>query len=422
MLMFVTAALLAQTTPPALSLAEAERRTLEHQPAVRQAHANAAVFDARSDQTMALLLPSINASAQFTRSHGSFSRGGSAAGGVVTGGTTNFMSIGVSGTQTLWDFGAIERLRASDKTVDAAKATERAVTLQVLLTTRRAFFATQATRALVHVAKDALENQRTHLNQIDQFVKAGLRTGIDLAQTQTLVANAELQLVNARNAYRLARAQLRQAISDPSLGDFEVADDSLPQTPREDEEVDVLVRRALDNRPELSSVRHQLEAQSLTVRAQHSGYIPTLVASGAVSEAGTSPDALGLNWSFGAALSWNLFAGGLTAAQVREARAAGDAVQSQLEAQLVQVRVDVETARLTVEDQRSAISAATTAVSAAKAQLTLAEGRYTQGVGSVLELSDAQILATTAAAQLVQANLALSTARAQLAAALGEMP
>jgi outer membrane protein TolC len=43
-------------------------------------------------------------------------------------------------------------------------------------------------------------------------------------------------------------------------------------------------------------------------------------------------------------------------------------------------------------------------------------------VGSILELNDAQVQVTSAAAQLVQTQLALSTARAQLLGALGEIP
>ena len=56
---------------------------------------------------------------------------------------------------------------------------------------------------------------------------------------------------------------------------------------------------------------------------------------------------------------------------------------------------------------------------AAQQRLELAEGRYRTGVGSAIELGDAQIAVTNAAAQVVQADYRLSTARAQLLRALG---
>ena len=59
----------------------------------------------------------------------------------------------------------------------------------------------------------------------------------------------------------------------------------------------------------------------------------------------------------------------------------------------------------------------------AKERLRLAERRYQTGVGSLIDLGDAQVAQTTAAAQLVQAEFTLSTARAQLVRALGrEVP
>ena len=66
------------------------------------------------------------------------------------------------------------------------------------------------------------------------------------------------------------------------------------------------------------------------------------------------------------------------------------------------------------------IGAAGEALTNARDQLTLAEGRYAHGLGSAVELGDAQVAYTTAEAQVVQARFGLASARAQLIAALGE--
>ena len=55
----------------------------------------------------------------------------------------------------------------------------------------------------------------------------------------------------------------------------------------------------------------------------------------------------------------------------------------------------------------------------ARERLRLAEERYQVGVGSAIELGDAQVALTQAAAQAVQADDQLSTARAQLLRAVG---
>jgi outer membrane protein len=196
----------------------------------------------------------------------------------------------------------------------------------------------------------------------------------------------------------------------------------LPALENELADVGTLVKQALEHRPELKALRQQQEAQVATVLGVRGGWAPTLGATGSVSEAGVALDNLGINWSLGVSLTWNLFNGLQTTGLLSEAQYQAQLLQGQLDAELLQVRVDVEQARATIEDQLSAVQAATTAVTAAKAQLALAEGRYAAGVGSVLELGDAQVQVTTMESQLVQARLTLFTARAQLSAALGELP
>jgi outer membrane protein len=129
------------------------------------------------------------------------------------------------------------------------------------------------------------------------------------------------------------------------------------------------------------------------------------------------------NWSATATLSWNVFQGGLTRAQAQEAGANLDSVQAQASALRQQVRVDLEQTRLAVRASKQTLAAAAEALINARDRLRLAEGRYRAGAGSAIELGDAQVALTTAAAQRVQAEYNLSTSRAQLLRALGrEVP
>ncbi len=79
----------------------------------------------------------------------------------------------------------------------------------------------------------------------------------------------------------------------------------------------------------------------------------------------------------------------------------------------------LEQALLGVRAARSSVQAATEAEANAREQLRLAEGRYQAGAGSIIELGDAQVAATSAAATEVQARFDLATARARLLLALG---
>jgi outer membrane protein len=130
-------------------------------------------------------------------------------------------------------------------------------------------------------------------------------------------------------------------------------------------------------------------------------------------------DQLGWNAAAGLSLSWNIFQGGLTRAQVSEAQANVMATVAQLDLLRQQIQSDVDGARLALRAAKESLSSTQEALVNARERLRLAEERYQVGVGSAIELGDAQVALTQAAAQAVQADDRLSTARAQLLRAVG---
>ncbi len=169
----------------------------------------------------------------------------------------------------------------------------------------------------------------------------------------------------------------------------------------------------------MASLRLNLTSQELGLRSAHDMNWPNLSLSGTVNESGPELDRMTWNFSGLVLLSVPFLQGGAIQAQVRQAQGQVQQAQAQLETQRQQVRLDVEQARLGIRAARGAIAAAEDALVNTRDRLRLAEGRYATGVGSIIELGDAQLAATSAAAQKVQAEYQLSTARAQLLKALG---
>src|SRR5207237_8439790 len=128
--------------------------------------------------------------------------------------------------QLLLDFGQTwSRWQAAGATANSQERSEQAAKLQAAFNVRSAFFTAHGDKALVGVARETLGNQERHLQQAQGFVRVGTRPEIDLAQARTEVANAKVLLVNAENAYDLARAQLNQAMGVEATIDYDVADD-----------------------------------------------------------------------------------------------------------------------------------------------------------------------------------------------------
>jgi outer membrane protein len=421
-----------QGAPRVLRLEDALRTAREQQPQLVAARAATDVASARADEARAPLLPQIAASAQYQRSGGSATSfrssgaGGSlgVVGGTATTGGSNFFSVGASASQLVYDFGQTGgRWRSAQAVAGAQRESQRATASQVALGVRTAYYNARANKDLVRVARESLDNQDAHLRQIEAFVKIGTRPEIDLAQARTDRANAEVQLINAQNGYDTSKAQLNQAAGIEADTNYDVADETAPPVEGEDGTIDALLPEALRARPDVAAAEEQIRAQDLGARAVRGGYFPSLGIAASTARSGTALDSTTYDWTAGATLSWPLFQGGLTSAQEREAQASLESARAQATSLRQQVRVDVDAARLAVRAAKATLGAAGEALVNARERLRLAEGRYQAGAGSAIELGDAQVALTTAAAQRVQAEYNLATSRAQLVRALGrEVP
>lgn len=429
--------LLLQATPPAstaqarvLPLEEAVDVGLRHQPSVLQAQASTRAAAGRADQARSGYFPQVSATAQYQRAHrgtpaipvttGPTGGGGATTTGPTATGTYDFFNFGANASQLLWDFGQTsERTHAADKLTDSFRISERSIQFQVILNVRRAYFTARAQKALIRVAEQTMANLERHLSQIQGFVTVGTRPEIDLAQARSDLATERVALINAQNGYLIAKAQLLIAMGTPGGSEFDVSEEDLPPIDVEEQPIDQLYKTAITARPELASLERQRDAQESTIRSLKGGYGPTLSAVGGASESGLAIDQLYPSWNVGATLAWPIFQGGLTTGQVREAEGNLDVTRAQLDAQRLQVRLDVEQAQLSLRAAKSEVAATNDALVNTKVRLHLAEGRYEAGVGTIIELGDAQIAVATAAAQVVQAEFNLSTARAQLLTAMG---
>ncbi len=409
-----------------LRLEDALRIAIRKQPALLTARAQVEAQLGRKDQARAPMLLQIGGTASVLHAYGAHgaptSAGATGAGSAGSGAPRSeydIFSFNATATQLLWDFGVnYRKFEAAGSQAESLRESERATELSVLVNVRRAFFLARAQKALIQVAVETLSNNEKHTKQVLGFVSVGTRPEIDLAQAKSDVANARVQLVTSQNAYEIAKAQLSQSVGGVEH-EFDVADEELPAIDGEDLPLEQLVTRATAERPELAALMRQREANELTLKGLQGAYYPTLSAQAGASASGLSADSLVPAWNVGAVASWPIFQGGFTRGQVREAEANIDVTAAAHEAERLQIRYDVESAWLSVRGAKATIAAADEARVNANERLRLAEGRYTQGVGTIIELGDAQVVKTNADATLISAQFNLSSARAQLLSALG---
>lgn len=405
------------SSPQSLSLEEATALALRQHPSIKAAEAGFVAADARIPQARSSFFPKVDTTLSSARS---YSEGGTSFNGTSGTGssTTTNNTTQLQLTQKIWDFGKTGAL------VDEAKANatvsqeevDRVKNL-VVLNVKTAYYGLLGAQRLVKVTEASLARSELNLRSARGFFEVGTKPKSDVTKAEVEVAQARVNLIRTRNAVKIAETTLNNALGLSTDLTFQVQDILSFEGAKFD--LNQLREEAFRNRPELRQARARVVAADAQVRGARSAYYPDLNGVGSVSRTSDDYPPQDDNWSLSVTLTWNLFQGFLTRARLRETRANLEATRRNFDTLELQVRLEVEQAWLGMNEAEERIAATAKSVESAEENLRLAQGRYDAGVGTILELTDAQVALTQAQVDQVQALFDHKTARARLDNALG---
>jgi outer membrane protein TolC len=179
---------------------------------------------------------------------------------------------------------------------------------------------------------------------------------------------------------------------------------------------DALVADAFRRRPEYLAIKAQADAADATVRQRFRNFFPNILASGTYGSTRADMNEI---YNYGVQLSWSIFDGGNMIAQYREAKASVDAIQARVRDTELTIWQDVQQSYLNMIAAEQQIGAAQKAVDSAQENFRLSQGRFDAGVGTIIELTDAQLALTQAQSNEAQALANYHIAIAQLERAVG---
>jgi len=393
-----------------LSLTDAIALALRQHPTIRAAEQGRLAAEARVPQAQAAYYPRVDLVTSAGRSQTFVSS-------VDRTVLANSLDARVEGRQLLYDFGktaaVVDEARANVRLSEGELERIREI---VVLNVRLAYFGLLQARRLVAVADAALARAELNLRSARGFFEVGTKPKSDVTKAEVEVANARVAQIRARNQVRLAETTLANALGLEATTPVQIEDilsfEPVPLDPT------ALLQEALRQRPELRQAQARLDAARAQVAGARAGFWPDLSLTG--SYGGSSADfPLRERWAVAATLSWNIFQGFFTTARLRETRANLEVARANYETLELQVRLEVEQAYIAVVEAAERVTATAKAVESARENLRLAQGRYDAGVGTILDLTDAQLALTNAEADQVRALTDHKLAQAQLDRAVG---
>jgi outer membrane protein len=408
----------AEGTPTPLTRQEAEGLALANNPRIHITELIARVQHQAVRERRADELPNLNGNLTAVEANdGSRISSGS----LTASRLLEHAGMGVQLSQLITDFGHTRNLVASAKLQEKARlADTEASRLDIVLATDQLFYAVIEAQETLKVATQTVNARQTLTDQVMALTKSKLKSDLDQSFAQVNLSQAKLLQLDAQNNLDAAKAAFSAVLGYDKEMNFQLVDDPGPP-PVLPPDSSALIAQAVQNRPDLQSLKYSEQAAQKFSKAQHEQLLPTISALGAVG--GTpigSSQYFTTNWygALGGNVSIPIFNGFRLTAQASEAALQSKAASEQTRALRDQVVRDVRTAWLNANTAMQRVTVTTELLKQANTALDLAKTRYDLGLSSIVELSQAELQQTEAAIGNANArsqyNFAISTINFQI--------
>ena len=281
-----------------------------------------------------------------------------------------------------------------------------------------AYFKFMAARDNVKLNQESVERLERYLQDVKLQFEVGVVAKVDVLRSEVELAKAKQSLIEAQNTYDLTMANLNNIIGFPLTTELNIKGDL--SYARYEKELAFCVDAALRQRPEISQYTDAAKSAQEGITVAKSGYLPTV---SAVYNAGwyDSKFAGGnnYNWSVYLLTNWTLFDSGYTAGKVKQAVEGYKKAQEQLKQTVDSVQLDVRQTYLSLKAAEQSIATSSSAVGLAEEDYKIKVIRYQAGVGTNLDVLDAQVALTTAKNNFLKAMYEYNNFRAKLDKAMG---
>jgi outer membrane protein len=387
---------------------------LKVQPAILANESTVEVNRRSVGQAKSAYYPQLDASTGYSRissSTGAFA-------GTRSSVATDQVSADIRIQQNIYTFGrnasqiAVQRFTANASISDLENTKQTTV-----LNVKESYYGVLLARRNRDVAAESVKQYELHLAQAKGFYEVGTKSKYDVTKAEVDLGNARVNLIKAAHTVLTAVATLNNAIGVPDAPEYTIEDNlSFSVYPTI---LDEALKKANENRQDLKSLKAKIQGAESSVEFARRGHYPSIEGLASYSYQGTGFP-LNSGWNVGVSASVPVFDGFLTRNKVGQARASLDVLKAEEESLRQAVVLDVQQSYYNLKDAGERIPAAELAVKQAQENLDIANGRYTTGVGSIIEVTDAEATYANAELAYIQALYDYNTAIAALEKAMGQ--
>lgn len=275
------------------------------------------------------------------------------------------------------------------------------------------------------VTEENVAQVKAHLTDVKNLFEQGLATKNDVLKVQVQLGEAQLGLIDAKNAVKLANLNLDNVLGISLSTQIETAD-SVNMQVGSNYEIGSLLDQAYEKRPELKSMDYRVQASEKGITAAKSDWFPQIYLVGDYNYSRPNPRILPTQdkfvgtWDVSVSMSLNLWNWGATVNKTDQAEAQFEQVKDTYKIIKDRVTLEVTQNFLNVQKAKEKMTVAKQSVSQAEENYRITDEKFKNGLSLNSDLLDAEVALLQARTNYIQSIVDYELAQAQLKKSIGE--
>lgn len=370
------------------------------------------------DIATANLYPQLSAEAAYTRQKVSdISAGGASLGSF--GRPEDYGTMSLKLKQHIYQWGKVwSGRRIAEHFFESSKFRHIRQVQEILFNVGVQYYEVLLGREAIEIAESALERAEQQMARAEARFEVGVLTQTDVLRASVQVVESQEQLERARNQYAIALENLAL-----EMGVEEVPGRLVEPSEKEFTPVPVadLYQTALTNRKDYRQAEKQIRGAEERVNFEQADYFPNLSLEGSYTHTNESELFYGEDndWQATLKLSYPLFTGWRTSAEVDKAKSGLTEANAALARLKKEIRNQVRSVYLDIQTQKKVIAQLKERVKAARRNYQQVTARFEEGLVTAVDQIDAFTALNEAENRLAQAYYSYQLDQVRLKLATG---
>ena len=258
--------------------------------------------------------------------------------------------------------------------------------------------------------------------EMDEMYKEGFVEKLDADRIKLSLENLKIERENLARQIATVKNALKLAIGYP-VKDTLVLEDDIESLLSKIDDAILFAPISYSNRPDYKMLEKSLELQDLNIKRYKAQYLPTLIGIGSYSKKMTGNNSDNLNWYpttlVGLQMKFNIFDGLGRKAKVQRAKISMDIAKNNLRNLKNVISFQVENSRAAYQNALERLNSRKDNLELAQRIYDTTKIKYKEGVGSSVELTQAEQSLYQAQSNMLKAKYDLLVAKIKLKSALG---